>query len=327
MKQGAFDYVTKPIDPEPLIALVRQAVQRGREKAELAMTRQRLEETELRKRAILEGSLDTIISIDEKGRIIEFNPAAEMTLGYPKEDLLGELIVDRIFPPSSRERYRGAIQQFIESREEGSRLGKRHETTLMRADGSQFPAELAFVPIRLDGLQVFTVFLRDITDRKRNQETIARANVRMRADLEAAAKIQNSLLPHRLPTTRRVEIAWEFHPCQELAGDHLDVVRLDYDHLGIYLLDVSGHGVSAALLSVTLTHLLASHPGQSLLVEDEGGPNPSWLSPAELFQQLNQCFQLTENVGRQYFTITYGVLNQNTGKLRLAQAGHPYAIL
>jgi sigma-B regulation protein RsbU (phosphoserine phosphatase) len=110
------------------------------------------------------------------------------------------------------------------------------------------------------------------------------ANERMRRDLNAAAKIQRALLPTALPEVRGVRFAWTFKPCEELAGDILNVVRLDDRHVGLYVLDVCGHGVASALLSVTVSRFLTTVPDSSslLLRKDEGASGYTLVPAAEV---------------------------------------------
>ncbi len=98
---------------------------------------------------------------------------------------------------------------------------------------------------------------------------LERVNGRMSRDLEAAAKIQKTFLPCAAPTVPGTEFAWCYRPCDELAGDGLNIIPLGDGRVGLYILDVSGHGVSSALLSVTLSRLLSppSEPS-SILIRD-----------------------------------------------------------
>src|SRR5436305_10644367 len=86
---------------------------------------------------------------------------------------------------------------------------------------------------------------------------LAKANTRMSRDLRAAARIQETFLPHEVPHVPGTEFAWVYRPCDELAGDGLNVIPLGDGRAGLYILDVSGHGVASALLSVTLSRLLS----------------------------------------------------------------------
>src|SRR3954468_6013935 len=98
---------------------------------------------------------------------------------------------------------------------------------------------------------------------------LAEANGRMSRDLRAAAKIQETFLPRAAPRVPGTEFAWIFRPCDELAGDGLNIIPLGDGNVGLYVLDVSGHGVASALLSVTLGRLL-SPPMEpsSILIRD-----------------------------------------------------------
>ena len=157
----------------------------------------------------------------------------------------------------------------------------------------------------------------------RNQE-LEKINDRMRRDLEAAAKIQHSLLPTQLPECEKVNFAWKYVPCDELAGDTLNLFHLDEDHVGLYLLDVSGHGVPAALLSVNLSRILNPNPEQSDLLKEQipGTPGYHLVAPEEVADRLNQRFPL-DSTTEQYFTIQYGQLNIKSGSLTFISAGHP----
>src|SRR5713226_6737982 len=124
-----------------------------------------LRESEVRKRAILESALDCIIGINQEGTIIEFNTAAEKAFGYPRTEVLGKQLAETIIPPSWRDR----MAHYLATGE-GPILGKRIEMPAMRADGTEFPAELAITRIDLGGSRMFTAHLRDISDRKRAEE-------------------------------------------------------------------------------------------------------------------------------------------------------------
>ncbi len=161
---------------------------------------------------------------------------------------------------------------------------------------------------------------------KRAKEELEATNARMKKDLEAAAKVQRALMPNSLPKVLDFSFVWNFVPCDELGGDILDVFQLDEDNIGLYLLDVSGHGVRAALLSVTLNRLLAQMAEGSLQFEEAGGGQTErqLLSPAEVAAGLNTRFQMDASPGAvQYFTFLYGILNTNTSIFRYVSAGHP----
>ena len=146
---------------------------------QLAEARLRQEEAELkgseaRKTAILDSALDCIVTIDHEGRITEFNPAAERTFGHGREGVIGKSLADVIVPSSFREQHRHGFARYLVTRE-AHVLGKRIEMTAVRADGTEFPVELAITRIPLDGQPSFTGYLRDITSRKQAEEELRRS--------------------------------------------------------------------------------------------------------------------------------------------------------
>ncbi len=152
-------------------------------------------------------------------------------------------------------------------------------------------------------------------------ELLERANRKMKRDLDAAARIQRSLLPGTLAPIEGATIEWTVAPCDELAGDTLHIRRLDECHVSMGLIDVSGHGVPAALLAVTLARLLAGGDEDSIL---RGAGEPA--SPAEVLAALNRRFPMDRGTS-QYFTMVYAVFDSRRRRLRCASAGHPGPIL
>jgi PAS domain S-box-containing protein len=137
------------------------------------------------KNAILESALDCIIIIDARGQILEFNPAAEKTFGYRREQVVGKELAATIIPPSLRDGYRRGMARYLATGE-GSVLGKRIEIIGMRADGSEFPIELAITCRNQDGAAVFTAHLRDLSDRKRAEQRQAAQHAVTRVLAESA---------------------------------------------------------------------------------------------------------------------------------------------
>lgn len=148
------------------------------------------------------------------------------------------------------------------------------------------------------------------------------ANDRMVRDLEAAARIQHSLLPAGDVQMESLEVAWRYIPCDELAGDFLNFFPLDEDHMALYVVDVSGHGVASSLLSVAVARSMTRQvTTSSILARLDAAGNPIVNAPAEVAVELNSRFPM-EDQGNLYFTMFYGVLNRKTGALRYVSAGH-----
>lgn len=186
-----------------------------------------------------------------------------------------------------------------------------------------YPVVLARVQTQLNLKRAFDQIRSLERDLQRRNQELESINARMRRDLLAAARVQQSLLPEAAPKTENVEVAWAYRPCNELAGDCLNVFALDDEHIGLYLLDVSGHGVPAALLSVTLSRILTPVVEHSTLLWGctfSGQYQP--LPPSDVVEELNRRFPMNPDVG-QYFTLFYAVLNTRTLLLRYTSAGHP----
>lgn len=140
----------------------------------VALANAQLQESEARKDAMMKSALDCIISIDHEGKIIEFNPAAEKTFGYTRDQVIGKELAAAIVPPALREAHRRGLAHYLASGQ-GPVLGKRIEILGMRADGSEFPLELAIVPIHLGEYPIFTAYLRDITEPLRAEKELRAA--------------------------------------------------------------------------------------------------------------------------------------------------------
>jgi phosphoserine phosphatase RsbU/P len=136
----------------------------------------------------------------------------------------------------------------------------------------------------------------------------------LEAELAEAAEYVRSLLP--APLTGKISIDARFIPSRQLGGDCFDYFWLDPDYLVIYLLDVSGHGLGAALPSIAVLNLLRS---QSL-------PDVNFYQPHDVLRGLNETFQMNSQ-NEKYFTIWYGVYNQAKRQMTYASAGHPPAVL
>src|SRR5204862_3311274 len=111
-------------------------------------------------------ALDCIVAIDERGTLIEFNPAAERTFGYSRDQALGQRMADLIIP--ARLRDEGGLAPLLADGQ-SALIGTRQELVAMRADGTEFPVELAVTRVDLPGPPMFTGYVRDITARKQRE--------------------------------------------------------------------------------------------------------------------------------------------------------------
>lgn len=153
---------------------------------------------------------------------------------------------------------------------------------------------------------------------------LQKAHHEIQRDLEAAGKIQRSLLPDRTPNIRGIQPAWAFQSCEAVAGDMLNIFYLDEHRMGMYILDVSGHGVQAALLSVSISRVLTPFVQYGGILKRRLNQAPFYEIPdvVDVAQTLNRRFPVMEQTG-QFFTFLYGILDLADGRFRFVRAGHP----
>ena len=143
---------------------------------------------------------------------------------------------------------------------------------------------------------------------------LEQTQARLQAELDEAERYIRAILPP--PCEMPLRIDWLLEPCSELGGDSFGYHEIDPDHWALYVLDVCGHGVSAALLSVTAIKLLRS----------AALPGVDFRDPGRVLTALNDAF-LMRHHNNMYFTIWYGVYRLSTRELKFASAGHAPAIL
>jgi PAS domain S-box-containing protein len=214
-------YQTEPASPtQREHELIRQFTQIAGVAIERAQSDASLRQSEARKAAMLDAALDGIVTIDHEGRITEFNPAAERTFGYREDELLGRPMAEAIVPPSLREQHRQGLAHYLAGGD-ARVLGKRLEMTAMRADGSEFPVELAIARIPLEGPPSFTGYLRDISARKQAEEEL----LRNEAFLAEGQRLSLTGSFFWRPETDEINVSKEFRRIHGLAPD--EVVTLE----------------------------------------------------------------------------------------------------
>ena len=155
-------------------------------------------------------------------------------------------------------------------------------------------------------------FLRD--QEQSHLHRIEETQKRLANELQEAARYVVSALPPPMPEP--LKISWAYEPSTELGGDSFGYHWIDENHLAIYLLDVCGHGVGAALLSIAAINVIRSG----------GLRNTDFLDPGQVLSSLNEAFQM-ENHNNMFFTIWYGVYDFAGRSIRHASGGHPGALL
>lgn len=128
-------------------------------------------ENEKKLRSVIDGAFDAILTVDDAGSLVEFNPAAERMFGYQKEQVLGKTLSEIIVPPRLRKAHEDGFRRFVLTNEKHL-FNQRVELTAMHADGTEFPVELTLTALKEDGLSLVTGFLRDISEQKKARQEI-----------------------------------------------------------------------------------------------------------------------------------------------------------
>jgi sigma-B regulation protein RsbU (phosphoserine phosphatase) len=193
---------------------------------------------------------------------------------------------------------------------------EKHDIVLgMGAGADDFLAK----PFHRDELNVRLRAGKRIVDMSR---ALANTNRRMKRNLDAAAKIQQSYLPGASTEVEGFEFAWEYRPCHELGGDMLNIVPLDENNIAIYVLDVNGSGLPASLLATTISRFMAPAQDPSSILVERGADSLTVVEPKDVARKLNQQFSGSPETN-QFFTIIYGIIDRRTSEFRYTCAGHP----
>jgi sigma-B regulation protein RsbU (phosphoserine phosphatase) len=146
--------------------------------------------------------------------------------------------------------------------------------------------------------------LRETTQLKKLYHEMHEQNLKLKNEVEMARRLQTSLLPEP-PDDPRLDFALVYMPCESLGGDFVDIFFIDDSHLGMYIADVSGHGVQASLLTVFLRSAI----------------NKKLLSPAKVLEELFYEFNQSKLDREMYITIFYSIIDLNTKTMLYSNAG------
>lgn len=187
--------------------------------AERERAQQALLESQVRFAGILDIANEAIISIDQNQRIVLFNKGAETIFGYASTEVLGQPL-DLLIPDRFTVAHREHIVDFAQTPETARLMGARQEIVGLRKDGREFPAEASISKLDLGGTKIFTVVLRDITERKRAQEGRESLIVQLRALNEAARAITAELSLEQV--------------LQKIASTARELIQAKYAALGVH---------------------------------------------------------------------------------------------
>ncbi len=286
---------------------------------------QRISLSEQRFRLLAENMADVVVRIIDD-RISWISNSVRNALKAPPEYWMGRMAVDFITP------------DYLDTYLAGVAGVARGETFIGRlrvldADGVPHWVHLHAKPFHeSDGtpnglVGSFRVIDEEVAAEQQAQEQIAQRDAQNRsltnrlqqkqdrlvAELNSAARYVESILPGDLDGP--VRVSSRYVPSRHLGGDSYDYHWVDHDHLVFHLLDVSGHGVESAMLSVSVHNMVRSGTFSQQKL----------LQPTVVLAELNRLFQMDQHDGN-YFTMWYGVYQRSTRRLRFGCAGHPPAL-
>ncbi len=247
------------------------------------------------------------------------------TFGKSREDFIGKTVSEIWGDKRFKSEIKSKIDQCL--------LGKvfTEEDSFVIASGKRRYYEVSYFPYRTKGKEVTHAVgvTNDITARKEAEIALKNSEHQLRelneqkdqylsiinSDLDKASKYVNSLLPDEIDVPH-LKINWKIVPSTKLGGDSFGYHWVDNDHLAIYMLDVTGHGVGAALQSVSALNML----------KFETLPDTDFRKPGEVLHGLNQVFQMSAHHSL-FITMWYLVYNNISRVMTYAGAGHPPLII
>jgi len=269
------------------------------------------------------GEMLTLINRDYIYELV--NDSWCRTFGKSRDDYIGKSVSEVWGDHKFETEIKGKIDQCLQ----GNIF--KEEDSFIIAGGERRCYAVTYFPFRNKDQEVTHAVgvTNDITERKEAEEALKKSEAELRdlnekkdrylsiinSDLEKASRYVNSLIPSEIDT-QSLKISWKIVPSAHLGGDSFGYHWIDNEHLALYMLDVTGHGVGAALHSVSALNIL----------KFETLSNTNFKIPHEVLKSLNLVFQMTDYHSL-FITLWYIVYNKTTGELMVAGAGHPPLVI
>lgn len=272
---------------------------------------ERLMISEEKFRVIGSAANDAIIMADSKGNINFWNSAAEKIFGYSQTEVIGKNVHTLIAPERYMQEYKKNWFHF-QNTGEGKAIGTTLELSALRRNGEEFPVELSLSSVKVQDEWNAVGILRDITQRKEAEKKIKLQNENLLRELEIAASVQQYLLPNWLVYEKEIVFSSAYTPSSEVGGDIFDIKKISSSRYVLYVGDISGHGVQAALLMTAVRSTI------SMLVDNM----KTRLEPYKIVNELNRIIS-KELFHRNYLTMVFAIIDLEKGVVKYFNAGHP----
>jgi sigma-B regulation protein RsbU (phosphoserine phosphatase) len=251
-------------------------------------------------RKILDSMMDWVRVIDMTGSTVYMNKAMRRYLRQnPCDAEFRETLRQALFRVAA-ELHGGALCSAG-----AAGAGNQEFYQEIKAESRVF--EVVSSPLKSDAgeTEYIVEVFRDVTRLKNLQRTITEQNSKFETDLDMAKMLQRKLLPNASPNPG-IEFNYLYEPCTMLGGDFVDIYNIGSDHLGVYIADVSGHGVSASILTVFLRSTISKR----------------MTSPAEALNTLYWEYNKNNFESEIYITVFYAIYDLKNGILTYSNAGH-----
>ncbi len=241
---------------------------------------------------IIDGMQDWVRVIGKDGTVLFVNKPMRDSLGY---NAIGRKCFEVLGRSSPCPNCISSLQ--------GKNLPNRKEETI---NGRVFSVTSSpLKSFKLNNVEAVIEVLHDITELKVLSKELEKQNEQLKEDLSMAKKLQCSLLPKQQTIGDKISFSYIYKPCEMIGGDFLDIFEIDEDHVGIYIADVSGHGVAASMLTMFLRAAI----------------DKSSLSPSQALDELYIEFNKNGFEDELYISVFYGIINISDYSISYSNAG------
>ncbi len=309
----SYGYILKPFKDRDLKVTIEMALSKAQKEKDLIGSRKQYS-------LILRSLNEGVIVADTKGTVKYANDTALSILHTDQAEILGKSIIN-IFTLIDRQTGKPVLIPITKPVVENAIITYQNYL-LINKQGREIQIDCSIAPL-INGNHVVVgiiLIFKSLEENKRDKE--------IQLELKRSKQYQLNILPEKGRTINGIEAQWIFYPSLFGSGDLFNFMSLDEHHVAFYLLDVMGHGFSAAILSIAINNFLSHDIAKQGIFSRTKAKKRSalQLSPAEVIVELNNRFYFKAD-NNPFFTLVYGVINTQDDTCTIARAGHIYPVL